>query len=595
MSGPDAFAGVWQPGAGTQWVRAGLSWDQFKAQDTTYFGQGLRVTSLAIRDTRFAAVWRPGTGAQWIRPGLSWEQFKAQDTTYFGQGLRVGSLAIENGRYAAVWRPGSGAQWIRTAMTWDEFKGHDATYFAQGLRVTTLEFENGKYTAVWRPGSGTQWVRGGMSFGELAGHDRTYFARGLRITSLAYENGRYAAVWRPGSGAQWWSSRRGAVDFATEDNAYFQRGLRLAALEIQNDPVGAYRYPWAGGTSCRVGQGNNNASGSHTPGQSQAFAFDFSLPAGTTIRAARAGTVEWLQENLTATFNPNQAQGPSSRCRPTPPTGASRWPTPSARAASSPPAARPSPPTTAPDAQGIRRALAGLLAATPLLLGQGERLPYDRPAVLAERLVGEDLGADPLDVGWLAQAQATDQRDEVRLVLRVPPRRDRFHGHEVTGRHRAHPQVRVVVDEGLVGVGYPRDVDRHVLVQPSIGQAHLSRHGPGLIQHRPVRLEEAVHVPRDPACVVGQDHGGSAVHADVADEAATLQTEGQAAERLSYLGGAEQAVGHHTRTRSRRSMKTPRRASAAGACTKAAARAEGVSTGNHQRSRNRSASSAQRG
>jgi murein DD-endopeptidase MepM/ murein hydrolase activator NlpD len=60
-----------------------------------------------------------------------------------------------------------------------------------------------------------------------------------------------------------------------------------------------------------VGQGNNNASGSHNGGQS--WAFDFGLPAGTEIRAARGGTVEWLQENLTATYNPNQPTGPGNQ------------------------------------------------------------------------------------------------------------------------------------------------------------------------------------------------------------------------------------------------------------------------------------------
>lgn len=140
--------------------------------------------------------------------------------------------------------------------------------------------------------------------------DRTYFAQGLRISSLVLEAGRYAAVWRPGAGAQWWHSKRGVVDFKAEDSAYFARGLRLACFELQDDPVGAYRYPWKGGVSYSVGQGNNSAGGSHNG--SQAWAFDFGLPAGTEVRAARAGRVEWLQENLTATFNPNQASGPGN-------------------------------------------------------------------------------------------------------------------------------------------------------------------------------------------------------------------------------------------------------------------------------------------
>jgi murein DD-endopeptidase MepM/ murein hydrolase activator NlpD len=305
-----AFGAVWRPGAGTQWVRWGMSGDEFKAQDTSYFGQGLRVSSLAIRDGRIAAVWRPGTGTQWVRWGMTGAEFKAQDATYFAQGLRITSLEIEGGAIAAVWRPGTGTQWVRWGMSGDEFKAHDAIYFAQGLRITALANDNGRLAAVWRPGSGTQWVHWGLSFDQFAAQDRTYFAQGLRITSLVYEGGKYAAVWHAGSGAQWWSSRRGVVDFKTEDAAYFARGLRIVGLELQDDPIGAYRYPWKGGVAYTVGQGNNNPSGSHNG--SQTWAFDFGLPAGTEIRAARGGTVEWLQENLTATYNPNLPTGPGN-------------------------------------------------------------------------------------------------------------------------------------------------------------------------------------------------------------------------------------------------------------------------------------------
>jgi murein DD-endopeptidase MepM/ murein hydrolase activator NlpD len=263
-----------------------------------------------MSDIAFGAVWRPGTGTQWVRWGMSGDQFKAQDTTYFGRGLRVASLAMRAGRLAAVWRPGAGAQWVRWGMTGDEFKAQDSTYFGQGLRITSMAIENGKLAAVWRPGNGTQWVHWGLSFDDFAARDRTYFAQGLRITSLVFEAGKYAGVWQPGSGAQWWNSRRGAVDFKSEDAAYFARGLRILNLELQDDPNGAYKYPWKGGVAYTVGQGNNTAGGSHNG--SQAWAFDFGLPAGTEIRAARGGTVEWLQENLTATYNPNQADGPGN-------------------------------------------------------------------------------------------------------------------------------------------------------------------------------------------------------------------------------------------------------------------------------------------
>jgi murein DD-endopeptidase MepM/ murein hydrolase activator NlpD len=242
---------------------------------------------------------------------MTGDEFKAQDTTYFNQGLRITCLEIEGGRIAAVWRPGAGTQWVRWGMSGDEFKAQDTTYFNQGLRIACLAIENGKIAAVWRPGNGAQWVRWGLSLDDFAAQDRTYFAQGLRISSLVYEAGKYAAVWQPGAGTQWWSARRGVVDFKTEDSAFFSRGLRIACLELQDDPIGAYKYPWKGGVSYNVGQGNNNPAGSHNG--SQAWAFDFGLPSGTEIRAARGGTVEWLQENLTASYNPNQPTGPGNQ------------------------------------------------------------------------------------------------------------------------------------------------------------------------------------------------------------------------------------------------------------------------------------------
>ena len=75
----DAYAVVWRPGSGAQWWRSGMSYDQFKAQDKTYFDQNLRLTSLAIREGRYAALWRPGAGAQWWKPGMSYAEFKSQD------------------------------------------------------------------------------------------------------------------------------------------------------------------------------------------------------------------------------------------------------------------------------------------------------------------------------------------------------------------------------------------------------------------------------------------------------------------------------------------------------------------------------------
>ena len=305
------FAAVWRTGSGTQWWRAGMTRDEFKAQDQAYLKQGLRIKSLAVRDGRFTAVWQPGSGAQWWRSGMTLDEFKAQDQAYLKQGLRITVLEIDNGRFAAVWRPGSGVQWWRSGMAVDAFKAQDRIYVNQGLRITALEIDNGRFTAVWRPGSGVQWWRAGMTGAELEAQDQAYFGQGLRLTALAIDNVRYTAVWRSGSGPQLWSHSRCFVDFKTEDAADLGKGLRLALIEVQNQASGAYRYPWKSGDARTVRQGNNNASGSHKG--DQAYAFDFVMPAGTQIRAARDGVVEWLQENLTATYDETQPTTPTNK------------------------------------------------------------------------------------------------------------------------------------------------------------------------------------------------------------------------------------------------------------------------------------------
>jgi len=304
------YAAVWRPGNGAQWWRSGMTLDQFKAQDKIHFDNGLRLQSVSVKGGRYAAIWRPGGGTQWWRSGMTLDELKAQDTTYFNQGLRLFALELDGGRFTAVWRPGSGAQWWRTGMTVDQFKAQDLTHFNNGLRLTLLEVDGGRYTGVWRPGAGAQWWRSGMTGAEIEAQDQTYFNQGFRLTALAVDGDRYAAVWRPGSGTQWWSRRRCTVDFKTQDAAHFADGLRMDFIEQEDSAVGAYRYPWKAGDTRNVGQGNNNAGGSHTG--SQAFAFDFSMPAGTQIRAVRGGTVEWLQEGQTATYNPNAPTTPSN-------------------------------------------------------------------------------------------------------------------------------------------------------------------------------------------------------------------------------------------------------------------------------------------
>ena len=83
-----------------------------------------------MTDIAFGTVWRPGNGTQWVRWDMTGDQFKTQDKTYFDQGLRVTSLAIRNGKIAAVWRPGNGTQWIHWDMSADDVQG-------QGQRRTS--------------------------------------------------------------------------------------------------------------------------------------------------------------------------------------------------------------------------------------------------------------------------------------------------------------------------------------------------------------------------------------------------------------------------------------------------------------------------
>lgn len=297
------FAGVWRPGTGAQWWQQDMSLATFKAQDKAYFDKGLRLQSLSIRDGRYTAEWRPGTGTQWWQSDKSLAEIKAQDDIYFKQGLRITAMEVDNGRYAAVWRPGTGAQWWQADMSLATFKAKDKAHFDNGLRLTVLEVDNGRYTAVWRPGTGAQWWASDKTGPQIEALDKDYFDKGLRLTALAVDGGRYAAVWRPGSGAQWWRRHTCLVDFKSQDSKFFGDGLRLSFIELEDSGASPYRYPWKSGVALKVGQGNNNAGGSHTG--SQAFAFDFMMPSGTTIRAAAAGTVEWLQEGQTTTYNPN--------------------------------------------------------------------------------------------------------------------------------------------------------------------------------------------------------------------------------------------------------------------------------------------------
>jgi len=66
-------------------------------------------------------------------------------------------------------------------------------------------------------------------------------------------------------------------------------------LELYPDPARSpYRLPWKEGVSHVCIQGNNGSVSHHGPGE---FAYDFLMPSGTEVLAARAGTVAGVKED----------------------------------------------------------------------------------------------------------------------------------------------------------------------------------------------------------------------------------------------------------------------------------------------------------
>jgi len=129
--------------------------DEFKAQDQTYFNQGLRITTMDIDNGKFAAVWRPGSGAQWWKSGMTAAEIEAQDQTYFNRGFALTALAIESGKYAAVWQPGSGAQWWSHSRCAVDLKTEDTALFRPGAAARLPQLQDqaaGAYHYPWKSG-----------------------------------------------------------------------------------------------------------------------------------------------------------------------------------------------------------------------------------------------------------------------------------------------------------------------------------------------------------------------------------------------------------------------------------------------------------
>jgi murein DD-endopeptidase MepM/ murein hydrolase activator NlpD len=82
------------------------------------------------------------------------------------------------------------------------------------------------------------------------------------------------------------------------------------------EPPTFLRMPWAAGAAYPVTQGNN---GTFTHNGASAYAFDFGMDAGATIRAARGGTVLAIDESRTLNCNKNKGCNRDVACAATVP------------------------------------------------------------------------------------------------------------------------------------------------------------------------------------------------------------------------------------------------------------------------------------
>jgi len=213
--------------SGAQWC-GGACLARFKT-DTTYFAQGLRVSSLAIRDGKIppcGVLARARMGAVGIR-----ETTSSAGPSYFAKASALTSFEIEaagSPRLASDTAP-SGA----VGMSGAELKAQDTTYFAQGLRITSLAIENGS----WRP-SGVRERRAVVRWAVVrrlcrSGPDLLH--PGLRITSLVIEREIRAG----GSRAPHAVVTRGvALSTSRTEIRLLRPRLRIACLELQGTRSG---------------------------------------------------------------------------------------------------------------------------------------------------------------------------------------------------------------------------------------------------------------------------------------------------------------------------------------------------------------------
>ena len=241
------YLAVWQPGTGKYYWHSGMTVDELKLLDASYFARGLRITTIdTYKHSSFplkltyAAVWRPGSGEQRWRAGMSYEEFKAKDEAYFARGLRLAALDIQSGSVFAVWRPGVGEQRWRLQMSIDQLEKQDEEYFKNGLRLAMLKRHSDGFAAVWRPGTGAQRSVAGMRLSTFKENDQKFFQEGLRLVAVDTYGGRWNAVWRAGAGEQRvdWGMPFETLKTRTRD--YAKRGLRLTQIrakdyEIEHD------------------------------------------------------------------------------------------------------------------------------------------------------------------------------------------------------------------------------------------------------------------------------------------------------------------------------------------------------------------------
>ncbi|MGX7676286.1 hypothetical protein [Plantactinospora sp. DSM 117369] len=252
------FDAIWEPGTDNRaWVHTWTAQDLL-ARNSELFNQGWRIDSLtAVKDIngemRYNAIWKPGSGLSPVVIGWTEQQFFAQVSTYWSQGLRpwrinryrhAGSI-----RYDAIFKPGTdGRRWV-VDWTRADLLAEDAKMRAQGYRLiqATGVAQNNpistdiRYVGIWMPGTDSRPTLLGGTWDEISQANGNHWVSGYRmkyLSSYLTNTGlvRYDAIWEPGTDGRPVIAGWNAAGFAAKNAEFWALGYRPTVLHSYLGP-----------------------------------------------------------------------------------------------------------------------------------------------------------------------------------------------------------------------------------------------------------------------------------------------------------------------------------------------------------------------